>query len=43
MDKLTARQQAFCLEYAISKNATQAAEKAGYSKNTAPQQGAEGV
>lgn len=35
MAKLTPRQQRFCDEYLIDLNATQAAIRAGYSKNTA--------
>lgn len=35
---LTARQAAFLREYLISRNATQAAIKAGYSEKTARQQ-----
>ena len=34
-DKLTAKQKRFCDEYLIDLNATQAAIRAGYSKNTA--------
>ena len=37
--KLTAKQQAFVNEYCIDKNATKAAEKAGYSEKTAYSQG----
>ncbi len=37
---LTAKQAAFAQEYAVDKNATQAAIRAGYSKATAKQQGA---
>ena len=37
--KLTPRQQRFCDEYLIDLNATQAAIRAGYSKNTAKQIG----
>lgn len=36
---LNERQKAFCLEYLIDPNATQAAIRAGYSKNTAHVQG----
>lgn len=39
MAKLTPRQQRFCDEYLIDMNATQAAIRAGYSKNTAKQIG----
>ena len=39
MAKLTPRQQRFCDEYLIDLNATQAAIRAGYSKNTAKQIG----
>lgn len=39
MAKLTAKQQRFCDEYLIDLNATQAAIRAGYSENTARQQG----
>lgn len=35
MAKLTAKQQAFCEEYLIDLNATQAAIRAGYSEHTA--------
>lgn len=35
MSKLTAKQALFCKEYLIDLNATQAAIRAGYSKNTA--------
>lgn len=35
MSKLTAKQELFCKEYLIDLNATQAAIRAGYSKNTA--------
>jgi phage terminase small subunit len=41
--KLTAKQKAFCHEYAIDKNATQAAIRAGYSKATAHQIAAENL
>ena len=41
--KLTVKQKQFCLEYAKSGNATQAAIKAGYSKNTARTQGTENL
>ncbi len=39
MAKMTAKQQAFCDEYLIDLNATQAAIRAGYSKKTAMEQG----
>ena len=35
MSKLTDKQEAFCREYLVDLNATQAAIRAGYSKNTA--------
>lgn len=38
-NKLTAKQQSFINEYCIDKNATQAAIRAGYSKNSAMQIG----
>lgn len=41
--KLTQKQQRFVDEYIISGNATQAAIKAGYSKKTAKQSGAENL
>jgi phage terminase small subunit len=37
---LNLRQKRFCKEYIIDLNATKAAERAGYSKNTANEQGA---
>ena len=40
---LTKKQKAFCLEYAKTGNATQAAIKAGYSKKTARQTGNENL
>lgn len=40
---LTAKQKKFCLEYAKSENATQAAIKAGYSKKTARFTGTENL
>lgn len=43
MQKLTVKQQKFADEYIISGNATQAALKAGYSKKTAKQMGAENL
>lgn len=39
MNKLTAKQLMFCREYLVDLNATQAAIRAGYSKNTAMEQG----
>lgn len=36
---LTAKQEKFCAEYIIDKNATAAAARAGYSKKTADKQG----
>lgn len=41
--KMTPRQQLFCDEYLVDLNATQAAIRAGYSENTARQQGAENL
>ena len=41
--KLTAKQQRFCDEYLIDLNATQAAIRAGYSKNAARQIGTENM
>ncbi|MBD1223279.1 terminase small subunit [Virgibacillus halodenitrificans] len=43
MAKLTAKQQRFVDEYLIDLNATQAAIRAGYSKKTARQAGAENL
>lgn len=43
MQKLTVKQQRFADEYIISGNATQAALKAGYSKKTSKQMGAENL
>ncbi len=43
MAKLTAKQQRFVDEYLIDLNATQAAIRAGYSKNCARQQAAENM
>lgn len=43
MKKLTIKQQKFADEYIISGNATQSAIKAGYSKKTARQVGAENL
>lgn len=40
MTKLTDKQELFCREYLIDLNATQAAIRAGYSENTASEQGA---
>lgn len=39
MAELTDKQQRFCEEYLVDLNATQAAIRAGYSENTAPEQG----
>ena len=41
--KLSLKQQKFCHQYVICGNATEAAIKAGYSKNTATQIGAENL
>lgn len=41
--RLTAKQEAFCVNYFIMRNATQAAIKAGYSLRTAQQIGAENL
>jgi len=43
MNKLTPKQERFCQEYIIDLNATQAAIRAGYSKNTANEIGAENL
>ena len=43
MPKLTAKQQAFCEEYLIDLNATQAAIRAGYSEDTAKEIGYENL
>ena len=43
MRNMTAKQQAFCQEYIVDKNATQAAIRAGYSKKTASQIGEENL
>ena len=43
MEKMTEKQKRFCDEYLISLNATQAAIKAGYSKNSAKVIGAENL
>lgn len=43
MAKLTAKQKRFCDEYLIDLNATQAAIRAGYSKKTANEQGAQNL
>lgn len=40
---MTPKQQRFCDEYLVDLNATQAAIRAGYSENTARQQGAENL
>jgi len=40
---LTAKQEQFCKEYLIDKNATQAAIRAGYSEHTARAIGAENL
>ena len=42
-DKLTSKQEIFCREYLVDLNATQAAIRAGYSKNSAKQQGTENL
>ncbi len=42
-DKLTDKQRAFCEEYIIDLNATQAAIRAGYSEDTAKQTGYENL
>lgn len=43
MSKLTAKQSLFIKEYLVDLNATQAAIRAGYSKKTARQAGAENL
>lgn len=43
MAKLTAKQEAFCLEYIVDLNATQSAIRAGYSENTAAKIGYENL
>jgi len=43
MAKLTTKQEAFCKEYLIDLNATQAAIRAGYSKDTAKEMGYENL
>ena len=43
MPKLTAKQQAFCEEYLVDLNATQAAIRAGYSEKTASEMGYENL
>ena len=43
MADLTAKQEAFCTEYMIDLNATQAAIRAGYSEDTARQIGSENL
>jgi len=40
---LTAKQEQFCLEYMVDLNATQAAIRSGYSKDTAQQIGSENL
>lgn len=40
MTKITDKQELFCREYLVDLNATQAAIRAGYSENTASEQGA---
>lgn len=42
-DDLTAKQDIFCREYLVDLNATQAAIRAGYSKETAQQMGSENL
>lgn len=42
-DKLTAKQKAFCQEYLVDLNATQAAIRAGYSEDTARSIGCENL
>ena len=41
--KLTSKQQAFCEEYLVDLNATQAAIRAGYSAHTAKEMGCENL
>lgn len=43
VDKLTAKQEAFCLEYLKDLNATQAAIRAGYKENAARQTGSDNL
>tara|TARA_R110000764_G_scaffold72464_3_gene148638 strand:+ start:9938 stop:10411 length:474 start_codon:yes stop_codon:yes gene_type:complete len=43
MTKLTDKQELFCNEYLIDLNATQAATRAGYSKNTAQEIGSQNL
>lgn len=43
MTKLTAKQEAFCQEYLIDLNATQAAIRAGYSEKTAKDMGCQNL
>jgi phage terminase small subunit len=43
MSKLTNKQEAFCQEYIIDLNATQAAIRAGYSEKTAKEQGCQNL
>lgn len=42
-DKLTAKQERWCLEYIVDLNAAQAAVRAGYSAHSAKQQGTENL
>ena len=42
-EKLSVKQEAFCVAYATNPNATEAAIKAGYSKKTAQQMGSENL
>lgn len=42
-DKLTDKQRRFCEEYMVDLNATQAAIRAGYSENTANEQGSQNL
>ncbi len=43
MSKLSKKQETFCQEFIIDFNATRAAEKSGYSKNSARQMGSENL
>lgn len=43
MQKLTGKQEQFCLEYLVDLNATQAAIRAGYNANTAREMGHENL
>jgi phage terminase small subunit len=43
IQKLTPKQAAFCREYLVDLNATQAAIRAGYSRRTANEQGAQNL